>query len=95
MQLPGKVAENLLSGASSLAAVLVARKIRLPGPMGKVLNLVNPALVNAAAKLAGDKLREMNAQALARQDHLAAVLTGFRMDLDRAEKDNILYRSLK
>jgi hypothetical protein len=95
MQLPGKVAENLLSGASTLAAALVARKIRLPGPVGKVLNLVNPTLVNAAAKLAGDKLREMNAQALARQDHLAAVLTGFRLDLDRAEKDNVLYRSLK
>jgi hypothetical protein len=41
--------------------------------MGKVLNLVNPTLVNAAAKSAGDKLREMNAQALG-MDHVGAQL---------------------
>lgn len=93
MQLPGKVAENLLSSAGALASVLIARKNWLPAPIEKVLSLVSSDFVNEAAKLAGDKLREINSEALARHDHLAATLSGFRMDLDRGEREQVLLRS--
>ncbi len=52
--LPGKVAENLMGGAGTLAAALIGRKSKLPGPVGLLLNLVGPDLVTEAAKLAGE-----------------------------------------
>jgi hypothetical protein len=92
-QLPGKVGENLLRGAGPLAAALIGRKGKqLPGPLGQLLKFVGPG-VNDAAQLAGDKLRAINSEALAKHDYLRATLTGFRMDLDRAEEDQIFLRS--
>ena len=92
-----KVAENLLSGAGALAAVLIGSKVKPPGPMGLLLNLVGFVLskevLDDAAKLAGDRLREINSEALAKHDYLTATLTGFRMDLDKGEKEQILLRS--
>ena len=46
-----------------------------------------------AAELAGDALRESNAEALAKHDYLKATLTSFRMDLDKGEEEHILLRS--
>jgi hypothetical protein len=92
-QIPGKVVENLLGGAGALAAALIGRKGKLPSPIGHLLNLVGPNLVNDAAKLAGDKLREINAEALAKQEYLAATLTRFRIDLEKGEEEQILLRS--
>jgi hypothetical protein len=66
-QIPQKVVENLLSGAGTLAGALIGRKSNLPGPIGLLAKLISPDLVTEAAKLAGDKLREMNAEALAKQ----------------------------
>ncbi len=103
MQVPRQVVENLLSGstalatvlsgATALAAVLSARKVKLPGPIGLLLTRVGPDVVNDAAKLAGAKLRAINSAALTKQDYLTATLTGFRMDLDKGEEDEILLRS--
>jgi hypothetical protein len=92
-RISGKVAENLLNGAGALATALIGRKGKLPGPVGRLLNLVGPNLINDAATLAGDKLREINSRALARHEYLAATLTGFRIDLDRGEEEQILLRS--
>ncbi|MET0494357.1 MAG: hypothetical protein ABW000_14615 [Actinoplanes sp.] len=93
-QMPGKVVENLLAGAGSLAIGLIGRKgSSLPGPFGRLMNLVGPDLVSEAVKVAGDKLREMNSEALAKHDYLTATLTGFRMDLDTGEEKQILLRS--
>jgi len=93
MQIPRKVAENLLAGAEALSAALIGRKIKLPGPVGQLVSLVGPNLVNEAAKLAGDKLKKANAEALAKHEYLAATLTGFWMDLDKGEQEQILLRS--
>jgi hypothetical protein len=105
MHVRGKVVENLLSGAGALAAALIgakgkrpgARIGKLPGPIGPLANLVGFTLLeevlNDAAKLAGDKLREINSEALAKQDYLTATLTSFRMDLDKGEEEQILLRS--
>ena len=88
----GKVVENLLRGAASLATVLVGTKSKFLGPVGKLLNIVGPNVVEAA-ELAGDKLAQVNAEALTKQDHLRATLTRFAMDLDRGEDERILFRS--
>ncbi|MGC5022851.1 TRAFAC clade GTPase domain-containing protein [Micromonospora sp. DT47] len=92
-QIPGKVAESLLNGAGSLAAALLGRKSTLPGPLSHLMNLIGPDVVDDAVKLAGDKLRKMNSEAVAKQEYLAATLTGFRMDLDHGEEEQILLRS--
>jgi len=94
-QIPQKVAENLLNGAESLAAALIGRKSTLPGPLNHLRNLIGPAVVNEAFKLAGDKLRKMNSEAAAKKENLSATLTGFRMDLDNGEEVQILLRSLR
>ncbi|GAA1034832.1 ATP-binding protein [Virgisporangium ochraceum] len=92
-QIPGKVAENLLSGAGALAIALIGRKVKLPGPVGQLLSGIGPGLVNEAARLAGDKLTKANADAMSRKEYLTATLTGFRLDLDRGEEEQILLRS--
>jgi hypothetical protein len=93
MHARGKVAENLLDGAGALAAALIGRKSNGLGPIGHLLNLVGPNLVNDAAKMATDKLREINSEALAKGDNLTATLTRLRMDLDKGEDEQILLRS--
>ncbi len=95
MKLPGKVVDNLLGGAGALAAVLLSRKFTLPGPFCPLLKLVGADVVDDAVRLAGDKLKAANAEALAKQDHLTATLTRFRMDLDEGEQERILLRSLR
>jgi hypothetical protein len=93
-QIPAKVAVSLMRDAGPLAAALVGRKLRLAGPIGdRLLKLVNSDHVNAAAKLAGDKLKEINSQAIAKQDYLTATLTQFRMDLANGEEEQILLTS--
>lgn len=94
MHIPRKVADGLLSNAGPLAAALLSRKKRLPTPVGGLLmTFLNSDLVNEAAKLAGDRLRKINSEALARNDQLAATLSGFRMDLDLGEREQVLLRS--
>ncbi|TFC16545.1 ATP/GTP-binding protein [Cryobacterium glucosi] len=95
--MPGKVAENLLSGAGALAAVLLGGKVKKPGPVGVVMSMVSLLLtkesLDDAVKLAGDKLKVLNSEALAKRDYLRATLTGFRIDLENGEKEQILLRS--
>lgn len=97
--IPGRVAENLLNGAGALAAALIGNKFKPAGPLGPLLKLVGLVLskevLDAAAKLAGDKLKEKNSEAVAKNDHMSAMLTGFRLDLDKGEKEQILLRSPK
>ncbi|MEV0810369.1 hypothetical protein [Micromonospora sp. NPDC050200] len=92
-EIPGKVAENLLNGAGTLAAALIGRKSTLPGPLGHLVNLFGPDVVNDAFNLAGEKLRKMNSEAVAKKEYLSATLTGFRMDLDNGEEKQVLLRS--
>ncbi|MFL4473546.1 ATP/GTP-binding protein [Paeniglutamicibacter sp. MACA_103] len=97
--IPGQVAENLLRGAGALAAALIGRQLNPPGPVGALLKLagfiLSKEVLDAAAQLAGDKLREANAEAIAKSDYMTATLTGFRMDLDKGEADQIFLKSLK
>jgi hypothetical protein len=93
-ELQGKVVEMLLRGAGPLAAALVGTKSKFLGVVGQMLNIVGPSLAEAAG-LNGDKLKEVNSDALAKKDYLRAMLTRFGMDLDKGEEDRVLLRSLR
>ena len=97
--IPRKVAERLLDGAADLAAAMAGSKAPVGGPLGVLLKLVGSVIskevIAEMAKLAGDKLKEANAEALARHDYLAATLTRFQLDLDAGEEEQILLRSLR
>jgi hypothetical protein len=51
--------------------------------------------MKAAAQLAGDKLREKHSESRATLNDMAAVLTGFRLDLEKGEEDRVLLTSKK
>lgn len=99
-----KVALELMSGvealastlgvAGGLAAALIGRKNKLFGAMGLLVSRFGPSL-NDAVRLGKVKLREADTEALAKQNNLTATLAGFRADLDNAEKEQILIRSLR
>jgi hypothetical protein len=95
-QIGTKVVEELLAGAEALAAALIS-KAKYAGLQGRLAALVGrrgvSAAVSTAAKLGRDQLRKMNSGARAKQDYLAAVLTGFRLDLYDGEENGILLRS--
>ncbi|MFE9849074.1 hypothetical protein ACFYPN_09700 [Streptomyces sp. NPDC005576] len=97
--MPVKVAESLLAGAGALSEVLLGNKIKLAGPAGVLRNLVSLVLskevLNEAVKVTGDKLKNINSEAMAKQNYLTATLTRFRMDLDRGEEEKVLLRSAK
>lgn len=92
-QLPRKVVENLLDGVGVLAAALTGRKLDIPGRIGLLVNLIGPNVVSGAVNLAAGKVREMNADAMAKKEYMSATLTRFKMDLDQAEEDGVLLRS--
>lgn len=94
-QLPAKVADNLLGGAREMAAGLVALNLKKPGPVGAILALIGPDVIDQAAKMAQDKLREVNAEAISKHNYVTATLTKFRMDLNEGEDEQVLLRSLK
>jgi hypothetical protein len=95
-QIGAKVVEELLAGAGALAAALIGMA-KFAGLQGRLAALVGrggvTAAMSAAAKLGGDQLRKMHADALAKRDYLAAVLTRFRLDLDDGEENRVLLRS--
>ncbi|MFD7972370.1 hypothetical protein [Streptomyces clavifer] len=82
-----------------MAAALVGSKVKLPGAVGLLRNVVGLVLskevLNEAAKVAGDKLKNINSEAMAKQNYLTATLTRFRMDLDRGEEEQVFLRSVK
>ena len=90
----GKVAEQLLRGVTPVAR-LISGKTKLPGPLGVFAALLGPRATGFAAKLAEDKVRDINRNAKAKHDYISTMLTNFELDLDKAEKDQILIRSPK
>lgn len=93
--LPGRAGEKLVAkGAVPLmAAALLGLKFKPAGKVGLLLGLLNPEAIGKAADLAGDRLKALNADALARRDYLKATLTQFKMDLEKAEEQRIFLRS--
>ncbi len=99
-QMPAKLAAELLDGAGVVAVALLSKTKKFSGLM-KVLEAwgigreeVDSAM-RAAAQLSGEQLRKLNADALAKRDYLAVVLTRFRLDLEDGEEKRVLLRSKK
>jgi hypothetical protein len=94
-QVAAKVLEELMSGAGVLAGAI--GKLKLDGTKGRLLALLGrgAAAISAVSKLGHDQLTKMNAEALAKKDYVAAVLTRFRLDLDDGEEKGILLTSKK
>lgn len=95
MQLPGRVAENLLDKTGAIAAAVLSRALWRFAPVGLVMGLFGPNVVDDAVKVAGEQLKALNSEARAKHDHLTATLTRFRMDLDEGEQERVLLRSLR
>ena len=99
-EIPRKWLDQLADNADVLAAVLIGSKAiaallnRIP-KVGPILSKVALPGLAAAVKLSKSKIEEMNAEARANRDYLTAILTQFRLDLDRGVKDNLLVKSLK
>ena len=104
-EIPAKVARELADnagtiGTGAMALAVLGAKHRLPGRLGLIstaLAMVVPLLskdkVQDAASLAGEKLKGVHARALERKQTLAAILTGFKIELERAEREGVLRRS--
>lgn len=91
-QLGAKVLEDLLDGAASLATALLG-KAKFAGPKGILAAFLGGKGANLAADLGVDQLKKINADALAKHDYMAAVLTRFGLDLDDGEEKRVLLMS--
>lgn len=100
-----KVADHLVANGAALATALlgqaggrISRFLSTRSPRIKAITNVldspqmSRSLVEAVA-LAGDRLRARNAEALSKQDHMAALLTGYQIDLENGENDQVLLLS--
>jgi len=96
-KIPSAVVGSLLGGANVVAGVLLATKVKLPGPLGVVVGLVSSLLtkdvVDGLLSMAKGKLELAKAQALDKHEYLTAVLTGFRLALIGGEERRVLLRS--
>lgn len=96
--LPGKVAEHLLDKAPLVASVIlnknVMKKFKFLAPFGEIGKFANlAAVIYPAAMVAGDQLRKFNEKARSQCDSLGAVLTGFKMDIENGERENVFIKS--
>jgi hypothetical protein len=95
-EIPRVWLDRLAENASAFAGILVgARALALINRIPKVgpllASIAVPAMV-AAAELGGPKVKEINAEARAKQDYLTAILSQFRLDLDQGERDDVFVK---
>ena len=98
--LPARIAENFLNADAVhyalIAAGLLAKGMKF-GKVAKVQAALQLVLqgknVDDAINLVGEKLRGANARAVEDKQHLAAMLTGFKIKLEEAEKSGVFLRS--
>lgn len=95
MELPGKLGEVLLKSAGTFSAALLMKRRNLPAPIALVVSLVGQSTIADAAELAGTKLREANARAREKGKVMAALITSFKINLEDAEDEGLLLRSVR
>ncbi|KQY42013.1 ATP/GTP-binding protein [Cellulomonas sp. Root137] len=96
LEIPRKMLDRLVDNADDIARVLYGAApwmIKVP-KVGKFLAIALP-YVARAIKNGSPMLKEINDRAWANHDYLTAVLTRFRLDLDRGVKENLLVKSTK
>ena len=93
-KIPDAVVGNLVGGANVIAGIVLAKKIKLPGPFGAVAGLLSSLLtkdvVDGLLNMAKDKLEAAKVQALEKKEYFTAILTGFRLALVEAEERRVL-----
>ncbi|MGX1766828.1 TRAFAC clade GTPase domain-containing protein [Dietzia sp. NPDC055343] len=96
--IPLKVVDKLADGADVIAAALLGLKFKTVEKLFKNVAKTNKAvgvfihltpILAAAVAAAGPKLKEVNTEARAKQDHLRAMLTQFKLDLEQSVTDNV------
>lgn len=95
---PRKVLDKFADNAEGIAAILAGnpmlrtllRRVPVVGPI--VADAVLTGL-GAAVKISGPKIAELNEHARKNHDYLTAVITKFRLDLDRGVRDGWLVKS--
>lgn len=96
--IPLKVVDKLADGADVIAAALLGMKFKTVERLVKKVAKTNKAagvfiqltpILAAAVAAAGPKLKEINAEAQAKHDHLRAMLTQFKLDLEKSVTDNV------
>lgn len=90
--LPRRLADPFLGKAKDVAHELLSYAARYRGGLGRLIFVLKPML-EEAANLGGDRLREANARAIANHDRMTETLTGFKMALESAELETVLIRS--
>lgn len=99
MRIPRQVVDSLADGADVIAAALTGAKfagveklLKKFAKTDKRAEFVAKALpvLAGAIKIAGPKLREMNEEARAQQNHLRAMLTQFKIDLEQGRADKVI-----
>lgn len=99
MTIPRQVVDSLADGADVIAAALTGAKfagveklLKKFAKTDKRAQFVAKALpvLTGAIKIAGPKLREMNEEARAQRDHLRAMLTQFKIDLEQGRADKVI-----
>lgn len=96
LEIPRKLLDLLVDNADDIARVFL-----LTTPWFAKLPVVGPFLVaalpmlNRAINQGSPLIREANERARADHDYLTAVLTQFRLDLDRGVEDHLLVKSMK
>lgn len=99
MTIPRKVVDSLADGAEVIAAALTGAKyvkldelIKKFAKTDKRADFVAKVLpkLAAAVAVAGPTLKKMNENARAHNDHLRAMLTQFKLDLDQGVRDKVL-----
>ncbi|KQQ52901.1 TRAFAC clade GTPase domain-containing protein [Plantibacter sp. Leaf314] len=88
----GKVASDLMKYAGSVVTFLTA--LKLPGKL-KIFTLALPFVADPLLEFSTAKIQAAYDAAVARHDFLAAVLLGFRLDLDQAVEEQVLVESTK
>lgn len=94
LDVPRKLAGQLVDNADAIAPLLVGAVpfvARVP-KVGRGLARVLP-VVAAAVRKGAPKVKEMNEQARAEGDHLRAVVTQLRLDLDQGVQDGLIVTS--
>lgn len=89
----GRMAAGLGVVLGVFGAKLAISPNKAVAAIGILLVAVTPSLVDWA-KQAEEKLAKLDAEAMAKQDDLAAMLAGFRVDLERGEEEQTFLKSL-
>ena len=96
-QLPTQVAKYFAENAGTVVNVLNTLVLFVPGRVGKVIGTVSAFLakdkLQRGIELFGEKLVEINAEAIKKREYLVATLTQFTLALDRGEDEKVLLRS--